>query len=123
MTRKKYMKLYNEEKDINLTDEDLKEWIDKIIKVRIQEHNDVYDLRWGELKNCIYPNEIMVCHESEVKVHIHCGIELLAKALGKEIQCRTRTYDTEYPLEYYFDYNGARIFEIRKKKDEVTADD
>ena len=116
MRKSKYMNLYKKEKDIDLTDEDIREWLDRIVINHVKAWKNEYDLCWGTFKNGEYSNEISICRDSIVKIHIYRGIERLAKAVGEKLQYRYREGEGKYPHEYYFNYKEAYVFEIREEK-------
>lgn len=112
MNKEKYMELYDRDENIDLTDEDIVEWLDGIVNPIIELSKNDYSLCWGVLEDGNYSSEICVCRDDK-RLHIFSGIDMLAKAVGETLTYRKRD-DDEYPHEYSFEYKGVHIFEIRR---------
>ena len=117
MNKEEYLRLLESEPDkIELTDEDIKGWLDTIIDNLEAVRGNLYDLYWGNLDidQGEYDKKIEPCYFGDDfnSLHIYRGIYRLATVLKCDIQtAKRRAEDGEYE-ERYFIYRECRVFEI-----------
>lgn len=120
MTKEEYKKLIEDEApEINIPDEFIREWIDKIADTMNVIVDGSYELHMGNLneKRRIYDYSIEPCMPNSFKeYHIYCGIDKLAEVCGEQL-LKITNYDRDYPVKCYFYYKGIKFFELRKAKD------
>ena len=124
MTKENYMTIYDKDPDeIQLTNEDVREWLDAIVDPLITASKNKYNLCYGvlNLDRGEYENQIRPClsHEKP-ELHIFEGIDKLAKAIGRNLNINPDR-GTEYPVEYWFDYKGCKVFQLEKEGYEVDV--
>ena len=119
MTREEYEKLYDSEPDaIELTDEDILEWLNNIVDAFKQLRKCRYDLYYGKLDRCKgeYENYIELCSMGALELHVYDGIDRLAKITGDKLQ----VFDSgdegdKYRYTYFFKYKGVKIFQLERE--------
>ena len=118
MTKESYFEIYNTEPDvINLSKEDIVEWLDTIAENAKKLYESVYQLDYGTLNKDKgeYEHSIHPCsHNEYLTLHIYEGIDKIADAVGAKLSCEDR-YSPEYPYMYSFEYKLLKIFQIEKE--------
>ena len=118
MTKEAYFEIYNTEPDvINLSKEDIVEWIDTIAENARKLYESAYTLDYGKLneEKGEYEYHIHPCsHNEYLTLHIFEGIDKIADAVGVKLSCEDR-YSPEYPYMYSFEYKLLKIFQIEKE--------
>lgn len=118
MTKEHYMKiLENDPDEINLTSEDIIEWLDGIVDALTIATENSYILSWGKLNldEGEYENNIQPCGSNDYRhIHIYTGIDKLAKAVGCELKCK-EDWDMQYQYYYFFKYKGVEIFQLEER--------
>ena len=117
MKREDYMELIdNDAEEINLTNEDIKEWLDAQVDALIQYNNARYDLCWGQFneEDGEYEHNVEPCGEGEKSIHIFKGIKYLADVVGQKLDYRV-IENAEYANEYFFIYRGITVFQLEKE--------
>ena len=117
MNKEEYLRLLEFESDkIELTDADIKEWVDKIIDNLKAVRESIYDLCWGNLNTDQgeYDEKIEACYFGDEfnRLHIYKGIYKLAKVLNCDVQTAQRRAEDGAYEERYFIYRECRIFEV-----------
>jgi len=119
MTKEEYMKiLENDPDEINLTNEDIIEWLDSIVDALNIATENSYILSWGKLNldEGEYENSIQPCGSNNYRyIHIYTGIDKLAKAVGCELECN-EGWSKEYSYRYFFKYKGVEIFQLEERE-------
>ena len=118
MKKEIYIELLNgESKEIYLSNDDVKEWLDAVCEAVNAFNDTLYDLCWGvldedrgEYEHNINPIPY-TWHTDTLPVQIHHGIELLADAASAKLK-KTDRGDSEYPFEYGFEYRGVYLFQL-----------
>lgn len=118
MTKESYFEIYNTEPDvINLSKEDIVEWIDTIAENAKKLYESVYRLDYGKLneKEGEYENSIQPCSCNDyLRLHIYQGIDKIADALGIKLSV-INDYDAEYHYKYSMNYKLLNIFQLEKE--------
>ena len=108
----------NDAMEINLTNEDIKEWLDAQVDALIQYNNARYDLCWGKLnkEEGEFEHNVEPCGAGETSIHIFRGIKYLANVVGQKLEYRViDNPDLEFRNEYFFVYRGITIFQLEKE--------
>ena len=116
MNKDEYKALYESEARIDLTDDDIRTWLDRIIDAFIARYECDYRLAYGERDSRgRFDHVIETCLSENKELHIYRGIELLAKATGNDLVLEDNE-DDKYPWRYSIIYRGIKVFQIESKK-------
>ena len=126
MTKEAYFEIYNTEPDvINLSKEDIVEWLDTIAENAKKLHESIYGLNYGNLnvKEGEYEYNIQHCDNTDMfRLHIYEGIELLADAVGAKLSLEDDHSNT-YRYKYFFDYKWMTVFQLENELLERSRND
>ena len=117
MTKEEYNKLYEDNTEIKMPDEFIRDWADRITFYMNAAEDASYELHFGAFLNTKdeYTHNIEPCsHRNFHDYHIYRGIELLAAACGATLQKEVDRESESYPIKKWFYHRGVRFFEFYK---------
>ena len=115
MTKEGYMQAMElEPKEIELTDADVRAWLNNMVDALHAAKDAQYELAYGKLNEDEgeYENIISPCHNELdfTSIHIYKGIIKLATIMGEELQ--TQYIKHTEVFEHFFMWRGVKVFEL-----------
>lgn len=118
MDREKYLELYNSNpSEIELSDSDIKSWLDDITDLYKRLQESKYSLYYGVLNEDEgeYENAIELISRDNPSLHIYKGIDKLVKVIGEKLYLEVEdSQEVDYPYTYSFMHKGVKVFQITK---------
>ena len=121
MTREQYEEILNTDpKEINLTDEDIKDWIDGVADAQLAADHNCYDLDYGKCVDGCYEHSVSTCCVDPI-VHIYQGLDILARVVGKNISVEKIKYsDGTIGFRHSFMYRNLKFFQLSDSESELV---
>lgn len=87
----------------------VRDYLDAVVAVKVEE---LKLEKFGQIELIVSPG----------RVHVHCGISDMAKAVGCDLKEKKYPDQEEYPFEYFFGYKGVWFFQMEKERMEGYED-